>query len=378
MIEILVGGIENDGNPSVTSMKQILGLIGVLVIALSIPSPSVGQIAENTSKPIAKDAGRLLKLTEGWRINDEGGDFYFQRPHNLQVADDGSIFIADREELLRFSPEGRFIKNIFRKGQGPGEIDDSFMYFVQGRDVFIQDLSTQRLWRSDFDGVFQEQIIVRNTDFAGLIGLVPDGFVLLRSAWPPRSEWTGKLMGVPHIVDLVARDGSRIRAIATFNPRSFLSQRSATSWDSLRTALSNDGKLLYSFCGRDYLIEVVDMASGKIIRRYRRDYPKVPYVEKGPEVARFRRPEGAPNIEYEPDIYSLVPFGESLWIVTSTADKAKGSLIDVFDKYGRFIDSFFLGSARTLMAVEEGGIFCQEKNEDETITIVRYRIDSPL
>ncbi|MCX6568876.1 MAG: hypothetical protein NT147_07500 [Candidatus Aminicenantes bacterium] len=358
-----------------TSMKQILGLIGVLAIVLSIPSSSVGQIAENPSKPIAKDAGRLLKLTEVWRINDEGGEFYFRRPYNLQVADDDSIFIADQDELLRLSSEGKFIKNIFMKGQGPGEINDSFMYFIQGRDVFIQDLMTQRLWRSDFDGVFQEQIIVRNTDFAGLIGLVPDGFVFLRLAWPPRNEWTGKLIGVPHIVELVARDDSRSRAIATFNPRSFLSQRSATSWDSLSTALSNDGKLLYSFCGRDYLIEVVDMASGKIIRRFRRDYPKVPYVEKGPG-PRFRRPEGAPNIEYEHDIYTLFPFGKSLWVLTSTADKAKGSLFDVFDKDGRFIDSFFLGSGRTLMAFEEGCIFCQEKNEDETIMIVKYRIDA--
>jgi hypothetical protein len=355
-------------------MKQILGLIGVLATMLSIPPSSVGQIAENPSKPIAKDAGRLLKLTEVWRINDEGGDFYFRRPYNLQVADDGSVLIADQDEFLRFSPEGKFIKNIFRKGQGPGEIDDSFMYFVQGRDVFIQDLRTQRLWRSDFDGVFQEQIIVRNTDFAGLIGLVPDGFVFLRLAWPPRSEWTGKLIGVPHIVELMARDGSRSRAIATFKPRSFLSQRSATSWDSLSTALSNDGKLLYSFCGRDYLIEVVDIASGKTIKKYARDYPKIPYVEKGPG-PRFRRPEGAPNIEYKQDIFSLVPFGESLWIVTSTSDKAKGSLIDVFDKDGRFIDSFYLGADRTLMAVKEGFIFCQEKNEDETITIVKYKID---
>lgn len=357
-------------------MKQILGSLGLLAIVFSILSSSVGQIVENPSKPKALDAGRLLKLTEGWRISDEGGGFYFRRPHNLQVADDGSVFIADQDELLRFSPEGKFIKNIFKKGQGPGEINDSFQYFIQGRDIFIQDLMTQRLWRSDFDGVFQGQVIVRNTDFAGLIGLVPDGFVFLRLTWPPRSEWTGKLIGVPHIVELVARDGSRSRAITTFNPKSFLSQRSATSWDSLSTALSKDGKRLYSCCGRDYSIEVVDMASGKIIQTFGRNYPKVRYVEKGPG-PRFPRPEGAPKIEYEPDIRGLFPFGESLWVVTSTTDKTKGSLLDVFDKDGRFIDSFFLGSGRTLWAIEKGALFCQEKNEDETITIVKYRMGSP-
>jgi hypothetical protein len=120
--------------------------------------------------------------------------------------------------------------------------------------------------------------------------------------------------------------------------------------------------------------QVVDLASGKIIKRYRRGYLKVPYVDKGPG-PRFRRPEGAPNLEYEPDIYALCPFGKSLWVVTSTADKAKGSLIDVFDKDGHFIDSFFLGAGLALVAVKEESIFCQERNEDETITIVKYRID---
>ncbi len=31
---------------------------------------------------------------------------------------------------------------------------------------------------------------------------------------------------------------------------------------------------------------------------------------------------------------------------------------------------------RMLMAVREGFVFCQEKNEDETITIVKYKIDA--
>jgi hypothetical protein len=49
-------------------------------------------------------------------------------------------------------------------------------------------------------------------------------------------------------------------------------------------------------------------------------------------------------------------------------------MIDVFDQAGRFIDSFYLGTGRKLMAARDGHIFCREKNEDETIAIVKYRI----
>jgi hypothetical protein len=37
---------------------------------------------------------------------------------------------------------------------------------------------------------------------------------------------------------------------------------------------------------------------------------------------------------------------------------------------GRFVDSFFLGPGRALMAVRDGIVFCQEKNEDETIALL--------
>jgi|GEM_PF-5516105 hypothetical protein len=44
------------------------------------------QIIENPDKPLARNAGRILKLQEVWRITDEGGRFYFKAPSNLEVA----------------------------------------------------------------------------------------------------------------------------------------------------------------------------------------------------------------------------------------------------------------------------------------------------
>jgi hypothetical protein len=357
----------------VTKMRKGLPLLSVFILLLSIPSASVGQIIENPSKPRAKDAGRVLKLTEVWRITDEGGDFYFQAPRNLQTATDGSIFITDNDEFLRFSADGKFIGNIFKKGQGPGEIGGSFMYFIQGPDVFIQDLNSWRFWRADFNGVFQEQIVIKNKDISVLIGVVPDGFLFIRMVWPPRSEWTGRMLEVLHSVESFAEGSSDRRDIATFKTNAFLSPRSATNWDSSITALSPDGKSLYAFFGREYQIEIVNLDSSPVVKRFRRTYPRVPHVEKSWE-SESRKKNGYPKIEYEADIKGLYPIEGRVWVETSTEDKIKGRLIDVFDKDGHFIDGFYLGPGRSLMAVREGYIFCQEKNEDETITIVKYRI----
>jgi hypothetical protein len=358
-------------------MKKGLGTFLVVLVGwLSVCALGFGQIIENPTKPTAKNAGRVLGLSEAWRITDKGGEFYFQGPRGLQIAFDGTIFVADEKEFLKFSADGRFLKNIYRGGQGPGEISGTFFHSIQGRELFIQDLNSWRLWRSDFDGIFQEQIDLKKMDPGYMIGVVPEGFLFQRVIWPPRSEWTGRLVDVPCVVDFHPKDGSEIREVARFHTKAFLSGRSATSWDSRINVISPDRKLLYAYFGRDYLIEVVDLAAGKIIKRFRRTYPKVPH-EEGRWEADSRKKNGFPKIEYETDIWGLYPTGGKIWVATSAVDKAKGRLIDVFDRDGRFIDSFFLGSGGSLMAVGEGFIICQETNEDETVTIVKYGINSP-
>ncbi|MCJ7485829.1 MAG: TolB-like 6-bladed beta-propeller domain-containing protein [Candidatus Aminicenantes bacterium] len=346
----------------------------VLLALLAVTALASGQLVENPAKPAAKNAGRILQLTEVWKITDDGGEFFFKYPNNLQIAEDGSIFVVDADEFLKFSPDGKFLRNIFKKGQGPGEIEDFFYYFVHGHDLFIWDPSSQRFWRADFDGVFQEQINLANKNYSDFLGVLPDGFLFLKAVWPPFEDRTGKLMEILHTVALVARDGSERRDVATFKPRRFLPPQGAMAWDSSIIVPSPDAKLLYAFHSRDYLIEVVDLAAGAIIKRFKRIYPKVPYVERGWEPG-FRNKYGAPKIEYEIDVNSLYPVGDRLWVETSTDDKTKGRLFDVFDKDGRFLDSFYLGAGRTLMAVREDAVFCREKNEDETITIVKYRIE---
>jgi hypothetical protein len=57
-------------------MKRVSGaLIGFLAIVISATPQVLPQaIVENPGKPLAKDAGRVLAVTEVWRINDQSED----------------------------------------------------------------------------------------------------------------------------------------------------------------------------------------------------------------------------------------------------------------------------------------------------------------
>ena len=333
------------------------------------------KIIENPERPPAKNAGRVLKLAEVWRIEDARDDFFFKYPHSLQNADDGSIFIADDEQLLKFSPDGKFLKNLYKKGQGPGEIEGNLFFFLHGKDVFVQDLNSWRLWRTDQDGVFLEEFNFRGAADRWLLGITPNNeFLFLKRVWPPPNERTGKFMEILHTVIALSRDGRSESQIATFRPRWFLMPQGARSWDIWTSALSQDPALLYVYSGRDYLIEAVDLAAGRIVKRFQRSYPKVPHIEQEWE-RNFQKKYGAPPIEYDSDIINLHVDGSRLWVETSALDKAKGRLFDVFDAEGRYIDCFFLGAGRTLMNVRNDVLFALEKNEDESFRVVKYKIE---
>ena len=97
--------------------------IFILFVLFLLLFTSAQELVENPEKPQHPKAGRVLKVEKIFRITDESGEFYFKYPYLIKVAYDDSIFIKDTSQLLRFDKNGRFIRNYFVKGQGPGEFN---------------------------------------------------------------------------------------------------------------------------------------------------------------------------------------------------------------------------------------------------------------
>jgi hypothetical protein len=92
------------------------------------------QVIENESRPLAKNAGRVLQLKACWNISDEGGAFFLKYPYQLQIASDGSVFVADAGQFLKFSAEGRFSDSFYL---GPGRA----LLGVRGDDIYVTEKS---------------------------------------------------------------------------------------------------------------------------------------------------------------------------------------------------------------------------------------------
>jgi len=336
---------------------------------------SAQDIIENPAKPAAANAGRVLKLQEIWRVTDAAGTFFFKYPNRLRIAPNGSIFLQDDEELLKFSADGKFIGNLFKKGEGPGEMSTSFSYQIDGRELVIYDGNLRRLWRADQDGKLLGEIPVDKKVQRFLFGLYRNNMIFFREDAPIVKDGIPGFADFPNMIMLVSKDGKSETDVQPFFFKRYQVSpgRGGMNWGNAIKAASEDGRFVYGFHGREYLIEVMDLEQKKIIRSFKRDYPQIPEPETKEE-REWRESVKLPKPEYKSAIINLVPNGSRIWAVTSIEDPEKGRLCDVFDAEGRYVDCFYLGAGRTLLRTAGDAIFVLESNKDETFRLVKYKV----
>jgi hypothetical protein len=341
----------------------------VFMLFLVMINTQAQDIIENPERPLSKNAGRVLKLKEVLSITDESGKFYFKRPGRLKIAPDGCFFISDEEQFLKFTPQGQFTKNLFKKGQGPGEIQQYFYFILHDDSIYVYDPMNIKIIHMDIDGKLIEEFKFRER-YAYLLGIVGDNFILWNADWPGAEERTGKWHDIPNYLFIVTRDGKVIKRSPSIPIKWYLEPGRALSASRLITTFNESVKTFFVNSTREYLISAWDVQNNKITK-FKRAYPRVKLERKeSPKPTQIKRPEW----KFQMDIAGLHVFKGNLWVQTSTEDNKKRVLFDVFDPDGKYIDCFFMNIRGTILATHNNHIFVRETDEEGMISIVKYRV----
>jgi hypothetical protein len=344
----------------------------ILVFSFSL----FGQkVIENPEKPLNKNAGRILKIKEALRITDADDRFYFKGPYRLKVAADSTILFIDHGRLLKFSKEGQFKKSLSHRGEGPGEIKSShFTYNIGKNEIYIYDPMSWRLIIMDFEGDLKKEITLEKDVGFTFLGKTPEGFYFFKN-YPPHERKKSRLYDMRNVVYFVSEDGKKVQEVYKFFNKQFFIAASkgggGMSWDSAQLALDN-GKLYFS-PGGEYFISFLDLKNRRVLRSFKRKYRRVKHVLKDWEKD-FSRKYGAPKRKYEQDIASFYIHKNMLWVQTSTVDKQKGILFDVFNEKGQYIDNFFLDIKGRILEINENNIYVCEEDNQGNYNIVKYAV----
>jgi DNA-binding beta-propeller fold protein YncE len=110
---------------------------------------------------VKMDPKGQVTMTLGTRGQGGDGPDMFNGPTDVVVAQNGSIYVSDGEfnhRVVKFSPEGKFIRQWGEKGSGPGQflVPHALAIDSRGR-IFVADRDNNRLQIFDQDGKFLEQ-----------------------------------------------------------------------------------------------------------------------------------------------------------------------------------------------------------------------------
>ena len=362
-------------------------LMSVLVL-----SAAFGQeMVTLPSKPRSPKPGRVLELREVFRISDAAGGFYFKNPENIQPAPDGGVLVVDEGEFLRFDASGRFAVNMFREGQGPGELRQIENYLVRDSQVLAFQRNPMKLVFTGLDGKFLREV-KPDAPVTRLLGRCGDRLLAAGNAVPAIDKVQkpeGESLDIAWTLKLMSEEG-RVEATSLTYPTKMFAKRlpNALIADNMTFLLCvplEDGLVAVSH-EEGYIVKIADPAKDTAVRTIRRDYRRVRYEPEKPAGAAGGARRLAVPRDYYNDIQKLFAVDGRVWVMTSTVDPAKGVLVDVVSPGGEYLDSFFLplpkgvglnGLGRHPLTISGHTMFVLEVREDGQLEVVKYEIIDP-
>jgi hypothetical protein len=371
------------------------GILLVWIGSFAGPDRAIAQaIVENPAKPKAANAGRVVVPEEVLAISDEGtSDYYFKWPRGLKTAPDGSLSLLDESQVLRFDKNGKFLHNIFKKGQGPGEVNNVSACLPVVKNFIIHSPYPNKLVFFDLAGKYERELPVRSETRSMMTALLfHGGTFYFETREFPRVKGDPDYVDSPHSILAVNEATGEIKTLAAFPTRAFVvsSPSGGGGMFDITSLIATPFKneLLALAHTEEYLIKIYDPAGDKVVREFRRAYERVkpePLTEeqkKGGMIIDGKH-YGPPEQKYQNDVRNLLTRGDEIWAVTSTKDKSKGVLIDVFDGDGVYRDCFWLKLPEAALksvlspgscALDGDSLWVVERSEDETFAIKKYRV----
>jgi hypothetical protein len=353
------------------------------------------QVVENPAKPKAANAGRVITPTEVLAISDEGtSDFYFKWPRDLAIGPDGSLLLTDVDQVLWFGGDGRFLGNLFKKGQGPGETPNPGEAVATGENIAVYSRYPSKFVYFDRSGQHEKEIAVwtEGRAWLNLIGHMSGRFYFESGEFPRTAGDPGVVDDPRTIVAFSPSDGT-IRPLATFVTRAWVVTSpgggGGGTFPVTRLIPVPSGQNALALTHTEgYLIKIFDLADAKVVREFRRAYERV----KGEPLTEAEKKGGIiiddkhytrPERKFENDVKNILTRTGEIWAVTSTKDKSKGILVDVFDGEGVYRDCFWLRLSETAIrslqspgqcALDGETLWVTEGVLGETFSIKKYRV----
>lgn len=173
-------------------MTRLLFCFSIILFFVSCSPTSDTELPENLRNlenltVYSADAAPefTINLQEATRITDTD-EVILGRINGVQVDETGRIYISDDSEkrINVYDADGKFIKSMGRKGQGPGEFEYINNLSIDGNHVFAMDFGIRRInvfSQESLGFEFSIPMMREGHQISELEGYYPSGFYVMES-----------------------------------------------------------------------------------------------------------------------------------------------------------------------------------------------------
>jgi hypothetical protein len=328
-----------------------------------------------------KEGAVRYSLREELTIGGEGGgtESVLNRPQDLKLDSSGNIYVMDwgDVDIKVFAPDGRFLRTISKKGQGPGEIDVPAFFVISADDKIII-LSSR-----------QHQISVLADLGTYLSGFKVEGFCQALGVDRNQRIYYGQLLTPEPIIteeyqkienkmalfqaDYEGKakvklgeylDNIQLRKIA--KSKAGVSSLSFTSREAYKTSwIVGPDDRTYLGYNRDYQLDVYN-PEWKVVFRFDRDFTPIRHPAYSPD-------RGHP--EFYPAFSDWRKFFDergNLWLEQYVAEGVEDHVFDVFSPEGIYLKQVRV--PETLFLVRGDKAYSIIRTEEEFLVVKRFQI----
>ncbi len=324
---------------------------------------------------------------------EETGPGAVLKPGQYAIDSGNRVHVYESGEgvIKVFGEDGRFLRNVGRRGQGPGEFGQAaFLGFAPDGRLLVTDYQNRRTSIFSADGDFLSSC--QWTENVSMPHLVLDGaYVALMSVF---EEGASKIF-----LKTYDFEGKELRAWGQFTaPAMKMVTRSTEGGGGVVFAVSvpysplsvlaGDARFLrlYHCLNEAYVIEVYD-AEGRLFRKIDRPYERIRITAADKDEYLARTSSASKDVR---ELSASLPWPDVktvtermlcddrgfLWVATNEMKEEGGTKLtafDVFDTDGRYDARFWLAAAPGKFA--DGKMYRFNEDEDTGIRVLtRYRV----
>lgn len=320
-------------------------------------------------------------LQEELSIGGESGgaESVLNRPIELKLDSQGNIYVMDwgDVEIKVFAPDGRLLRTIGKKGQGPGEFDVPASFVISADDqIFLLSGRQYQISVLDKTGVYLSGFKVEG--FCMALGVDRNHRVYYSQLLTPEPTITEEFQKTENRMalfraDMEGKDRIKLGEYLDFiqlrkmvKAKEGVSSVSLTSREAYKTCwLVGPDDLVYLGYNKDYLLDVYD-PEWKLLFRFGRQFTPI------------RHPGYKPD-SGNPEFYAAYSdwrkfFDEkgNLWLEQYVEEGVKDHVFDVFSPEGIYLKQVRV--PETLHLVRGDQAYSIIRTEEEYFVVKRFRM----